>query len=227
MIADFFAGRCNAVTINLTNIDERRNFAVNGDCLFILPVYNGAIPAVCRQYIKNLDGEAKSAYIICVYGGVYRGKALQNAAGLLKNCGFTPLRGAYIAAPHTYCKKKLNLLDENRINSIYQKFFDFKNGEKMSISAKPVGRDKQAVLKKLTGKCVVNKNCNGCGQCINVCPVNAIDSDYKSNKNCILCGACVKICVCRARRIKFFTPLPAFFIKAKCKLREDNYFNFV
>ncbi|MCD8309168.1 MAG: EFR1 family ferrodoxin [Clostridia bacterium] len=226
-IAEFLADKFSAVTINLSDTDERKIYNVCGNCLFVLPVYNGAIPAVCAEYIKHLDGGGKHAYVVCVYGGVYRGKALQNAAGLLKKSKFVPVRGAYIAAPHTYCKKKINQLDDKRLILIYEYLFDNDTGNKLKISAKPKGWEKQAVFKKLTGKCVVNRKCNGCGQCKKVCPVNAIGCDYKSNKDCILCEACVKVCTCNARHIKFFTPLPAVFINLNCKTREDMFFTFV
>jgi energy-converting hydrogenase A subunit Q len=45
---------------------------------------------------------------------------------------------------------------------------------------------------------VYDKKCIACGECYNVCPVNAIEVDgpnpIKINDNCIYCGKCVETC---------------------------------
>ena len=41
------------------------------------------------------------------------------------------------------------------------------------------------------------KNCNGCGKCVEVCPVNAIKIEKDKavvSDECIECGACVGDC---------------------------------
>ena len=41
------------------------------------------------------------------------------------------------------------------------------------------------------------KKCNGCGTCVDFCPVEAIDVDDKATideNECIDCGACVDEC---------------------------------
>ena len=45
---------------------------------------------------------------------------------------------------------------------------------------------------------VYEKKCIACGECYNVCPVNAIEQNgpnpIKINDNCIYCGKCVEAC---------------------------------
>lgn len=44
---------------------------------------------------------------------------------------------------------------------------------------------------------VDREKCNGCGNCVDVCPVQAITmTDMKAaiNNDCVECGACVSLC---------------------------------
>src|SRR5699024_1377715 len=44
---------------------------------------------------------------------------------------------------------------------------------------------------------VIKEECIGCGQCVEVCPFEAIDIiDEKAviNENCTICGSCIEVC---------------------------------
>ena len=44
---------------------------------------------------------------------------------------------------------------------------------------------------------VDNEKCTGCGQCVDVCPVQAIeivDNKAVISESCIDCGACLNVC---------------------------------
>ena len=205
-----------------------KNTEFNPDekCVFVFPVYNRHIPDVCADYIKKINGRNARALIICVYGGVCKGKSLENAAGLLAASNFRPERGAYVPAPHFYSPVKLNLFTESDAEAVSA----FVNGEKAVTEtlryARPARKSAQKIMKALTGKCAYDSSrCISCGACCNACPVNAIDGSFDANgKICILCGACVRACPAGARKIKFRTPLPRLFIGANMRKRTAEFY---
>ena len=61
--------------------------------------------------------------------------------------------------------------------------------------------------------CIDRKKCDGCGECIPVCPVEAIiikDGKAYVNNTCIACGACASVC-------------PQECIEIKLASAEDDY----
>ena len=48
---------------------------------------------------------------------------------------------------------------------------------------------------------ILDGECVGCGECVRVCPQQAIDPAGTDAARCTLCGACVKCCCAKARRI--------------------------
>lgn len=214
---------------DITMPEKRENppvFGQNEMTVFVMPVYNRGIPDACAEYIKSLDGKGGFASVICVYGGVTKGKSLQKAAKLLTKSNFRVAKGAYVPAPHFYSKEKFNVLSQERLQRI-KAFFDGEFAAKAILSLSGGEFSIQPFLRVITGSCRVDFSlCTACGKCKEVCPVNAVRSDFSSAGNCILCGACVNACPARARNIRFHTPVPLLFIKANCKHRDDEFYDF-
>lgn len=232
-------GGCRAIAEAIASVKEelvditlpkarakKAEFYPNGKYVFVFPVYNHNIPDVCADYIKKADGHNARAVVICVYGGVSKGRSLENAAGLLAASNFRPERGAYVPAPHFYSPVKLNLLTERNAEAISA----FVNGENVVSKTvrytRHLRKSEQKILKALTGKCeYASSRCIACGACRAVCPVDAIDGTFKAiGKNCILCGACVRACRTGARKIKFITPLPRLYIGANMRERAAEFY---
>lgn len=205
---------------------EKIEFDADEKYVFVFPVYNRNIPDVCADYIKRSDGRNARAVVICVYGGVTKGRSLENAAGLLAARNFRPEFGAYVPAPHFYSSVKYNLIGESRSEGVSA----FVNGEnavtKTLYYARPARKSAQKLMKSLTGKCAFDSSrCTSCGACSKICPVGAIDASLKtSDKDCILCGACADKCPSGARKIKFASPLPLIFIGAKMRERDTEFY---
>ncbi len=205
---------------------DKQEFDTNETCVFVFPVYNRNIPDVCAEYIKRSDGRNARAVVICVYGGVTKGRSLENAAGLLASRNFRPERGAYIPAPHFYSPVKRNLPNVSRSEALSA----FVNGEntvtKTLYYARPARKSAQKILKAFTGKCAFDSSrCISCGACCNACPAGAIDKSFNVNrKTCILCGACADKCPSKARKIKFLSPFPLVFIRVKMRERDSEFY---
>lgn len=205
---------------------EKIEFDADEKYVFVFPVYNRNIPDVCADYIKRSDGRNARAVVICVYGGVTKGRSLENAAGLLAARNFRPERGAYVPAPHFYSPLKYNLPDTSRSEAVSA----FVNGDNAATKtlyyARPARKSAQKLLKALTGKCAFDRSrCISCGACEKACPVGATDGSFNvRHKDCILCGACVDKCPSGARKIKFASPLPLIFIGAKIHVRDTEFY---
>lgn len=218
------------VLIDFTLPQGRKISLSFDDCtqaVFVMPVYNGDVPDVCKSYISSLNGKGCPAAAVCVYGGVIKGKSLKNAAKLLAKAKFSPQKGAYIAAPHFYSTTKLNSLSPERLERLKEFLQGGFDGNPFAVRSSAIAPSVQPIMKKLTGRCRLDHvRCIACGKCAQVCPVNAIGADFEASAKCILCGACVKVCDQHARRVSFFTFFPPLFVRLGTKPRHDEFYVF-
>lgn len=210
---------------SVANINEYVKFDKNDFTVFICPIYNGNIVASMKKFINSLDGAQSKAIMICTYGSVNAGKALQNAIFLLQKQEFDTFGGVNIPMPHSYNGEYLNvgyfpnedtikkladfILQSNKDNFTYSvvRFFRLRKTLSAYLS--------QRIIGNLTCKIVKNNDkCLKCKRCIKVCPVSAIsNSILVDQKKCIKCGACVKECFAQALSLKFLTKIPIAYIK--------------
>ena len=55
------------------------------------------------------------------------------------------------------------------------------------------------------------EKCTQCNNCVEVCPVEAVDTNYSTNsEKCIRCMACIKFCPTKAKAISFPPKLTEF-----------------
>lgn len=78
-------------------------------------------------------------------------------------------------------------------------------GEIFELSKSPIVRIPFAFGGEKLGKrgYVINSSCISCGDCFDICPVNAVtkstNNDYSINQSvCIVCGACFEFCSAKA-----------------------------
>ncbi|MEM3181919.1 MAG: 4Fe-4S binding protein [Fervidicoccaceae archaeon] len=71
-------------------------------------------------------------------------------------------------------------------------------------------------------KVVIERSCNNCGLCVEICPTNALSINSNevkaSSRKCIACYACVILCPRKAIKIEWFNG-----IKKEIEI-EDNFF---
>ena len=100
----------------------------------------------------------------------------------------------------------LEKLYPNNTRGILEAFQLFKGtGEIFELSKSPIVRIPFAFGGEKLSKSgfVVNSSCISCGDCFDICPVNAVtkstNNDYSINQMfCIECGACYEICSAKA-----------------------------
>ncbi len=215
--------------LDLTAPDSRAKipiFSPTDECVFVFPVYNGAIPEACAAFLEKCEGNGAHAFLFCVYGGAHKGKSLSQGAKLLQERAFSPIGGAHLPAPHAYTNQKKNALTRERIETVSA----FLRGEiaatPLEIAERTPNTAVQKQMKPLTGVCRVRaKKCVSCGKCREVCPVSAVGSEFRAGKSCILCGSCVSACPVGARSLSL-TPFTTLFLRLNCKERKDEFFRF-
>lgn len=209
----------------VSDINTHLCFDKNDFTVFLCPVYNANIASVMKKFINSLDGAESKALVICTYGNVFEGGALQNTIILLQKQGYNVTGGVSVPMPHSYngeCLSVGSFPDINIIENIAQ-FITDSDKESLIYSVQrtfTLRKTLSAFLsQKLIGKmtCIIIKDCEkciNCAKCKKICPVSAIsDAMTVNHKKCIRCSACVKECRANALSVKFLTKLPINYIK--------------
>lgn len=80
------------------------------------------------------------------------------------------------------------------------------NGEWFDLSKKPIERIDFTfgITRQLSGGYFISEKCNGCGNCLTVCPQNCIQLNsgvaFIQQNHCLHCGNCYNICPLKAIR---------------------------
>lgn len=198
------------------------------DLLFIGgPVYahhlHYNVKEIIKQFEKLKNGNKQYAIPFVTYGGINSGIALHEAEKLLKKQNRTVIAGLKISAEHCLTKKFKTVFNENlpgdeilpmidelvktivdlkNNNSLPNKTIGFLNYQKFSVLLKAniIFREK-FWQKYMYPKIKFNySNCNNCGKCVKLCPVQRYEMTEKgpavrkNAKDCIHCGKCVFSC---------------------------------
>lgn len=185
-------------------------FAPEDLLLFSMPVYGGLIPQYCVPMIQNLHGNHTPAVINAVYGNRHYDDALIEMKDLLTAQNFHVIAaGAFLAEHSVFPNVAVGRPDDK----------DFVAMNRFAENCRKLWKSDagscDAVL-HLPGNPAYNPNgfeglpfhpdgddnCVGCGKCVSICPVNAIDAAHPrttDSNQCISCGACIKVCPAGAR----------------------------
>ena len=208
------------VSVNeLMKVKDGDTFKSEKPFVFVAPVYAWKIPIVMSDFIKNSKFIGpKEAYLIVNCGSTIAG-TYSYAKDDFKEVGLEIKGFAGINMPENYIAF-FKAPDEVEADKIIAKARDkiteiaamIKNNESFFIrSGKIYGRPLSLILNKPFYKFKVSSkgfhtldNCNSCGKCVNLCPLNGIDlvnNKPKWNGKCTHCMAC--ICACPNEAIEF------------------------
>lgn len=204
---------------------RRDDFAV-----IAAPVYGGKMAPIAKERMKNFSADSTPCILIAVYGNRAFENALNDMSEFVKSLGFVPVAVGAFVGEHSYSthvapiasgrpdvkdiedamalgnamgeKIKTRSLTEVDADALHdqpspqQSLINFRN-----FVAAYVQQQKEAPRMILPE---IDPNlCNGCGQCVDVCPTGAIVEPVGSvdASRCIKCCACVKICPSDARTL--------------------------
>lgn len=207
-ITEDFKGEKKTYDLLEKKVLNNLKFSSNDIVIVGMPVFGGRIPKICSEMLKKIHGSKTFAIAVVSYGNRDYEDALLELQELLEEEGFIVIgAGAFISRHSIFNKIAYNRPDINDIIEI-QKFSNdcinklemIRNNydQKLKIKGNHPYKTYSVIPLIPTG----DSKCNECGICIEVCPVNAIESKNPRKTNeeeCISCTACIKICPQKAR----------------------------
>jgi len=192
---------------DITNQGAQGTFGVDEAVVIAFPVYSGRVPEILLDRLAGVRGEDTPVAFIALYGNRHYDDALLEMQDELEKKGFTTLSAAAFIGEHSFSTEErpvakgrphkedlekarqygrdlMKLLRENPAEwGRLEVPGDFPYKEKKTSA--PVGPETDLKL------------CTQCGQCVPVCPTEAIDREdpaRTTEEKCLKCGACIRIC---------------------------------
>jgi len=186
-----------------------KDINIDKDELVIIgfPVYAGRVPKPATETLKKIKGHGNSVVTIVVYGNRDYDDALLELNDIAKKQGLKIIASAAFIAEHSFDNtiatgrpdKNDLVIAENFADKIKDRFV-----KHIDSKIKIKGNHPYKKRGKLPMYPVADDNCNNCGICSKLCPVQAIDLKDASIVNeelCITCVRCVRVCPQNARKI--------------------------
>lgn len=193
------------------------NTLVNDLLIVGVPVYMGRVPAIIGEWLSGINASNTPTVCVVVYGNRVFDDALLELSDILLKQGCLPFAGAAFIGEHSFSSHQTPIAQSrpDSMDLAHAEQFGKRIAEKLQIVSPselitsvdfpgnyPYGGATQLWSIDFIG---VNSECNQCGICAEVCPVNAVDSaDSRiiDKEKCITCCACIKKCPIGAKSIK-------------------------
>lgn len=180
-----------------------------------MPVYAGRLPNLILPYIKTIKGNGAMAVPIVLYGNRNYDDGLMELKEELDNGGFHSVSAGAFIGEHSFsrvlaagrpdvedlkqadslavltAKAIKSLLSEEKLQNIT---LEVKGNMPLSPYYTPRDRKGNPIdIRKVKPK--TKESCSKCGECISMCPMNAIDASDPA----LVSGICIKCCACIKR----------------------------
>ncbi len=195
---------------NITRVNQplRLQTIENGVTVIGMPVYAGRLPHVAVEVLKKIKSNNTPAIIVVVYGNREYEDALLELNELVEKVGFNVIAGAAFVAEHSYSTSDKPIAhgrpdkeDLLKCQAFSEMLIDKIKGGiitgKLNIPGNFPYKDGKSLPGTIYPVTDMN-NCSVCGECVDVCPTNAISIEDNTvitkGADCIWCCACVKSC---------------------------------
>ncbi len=225
------------IIVDITRSAEAKAFASDDLVLAAVPVYAGRVPDTALERLKKMKGDNTPAAVIAIYGNRAFDDALLELSDIMTAQGFDVIAGAAFIGEHSFSSRDLPIAANRPDSDDLAAALDF--GQKLLNLWEMKGDHK---VPRIPGNRpyrekkhddpfspqALAERCTGCGNCIQVCPVQAVDQKNPLNTDerlCIHCAACVKICPEGARAFPQGTIGPiSLKLHTNCSERKEPEF---
>jgi ferredoxin len=178
------------------------------------PVYGGRIPPEATRRIRRVRADGVPAAVVVVYGNREYEDALLELRDIAVECGFVPVAGAAFIGEHSYDSPETPIATGRPDAADLADAADFGAAVRtklayvetmVNLPALQVPGDfpyRQRHEVEAGAPTTVDDLCTRCGDCVEACPMGAIDADDPTSTDrslCIFCSACLKACPAEAR----------------------------
>lgn len=230
-VARGLEGELTEIDLTLEKTLSSFKFTCHDVVVFGFPVYGGRILKEALKRLKLIQGDHTPCIITVTYGNRHYDDALLELFDFVKKQGFIPLAGAALVGEHTYGKIQVgrpnhdDLYRDELFGSLVRLKLRNDNFSFVSVPGRyPYKKGGQGGSFRPD----TNSKCNKCGQCVKMCPVNAIANDCKSiNEKCISCFRCIRSCPVNAKNMdhdKKYQEFAKEFSERLSEARENEYF---
>lgn len=189
--------------------------------LAVFPVHAQTLPDLARARLKALPPMSGPACILCTYGGISAGSALNDTVRILTRKGLTVIAAAELPDRHSYDRADSALTVPRRwredelakfLTHVVQKAADGGGPVQLPQRVSPGKYFPQRLLAALGTHypAADPSRCTRCGVCEKTCPTGAA---FGCKTACIRCAACVDACPTKARTLRFRTPVTHWYLK--------------
>ena len=190
--------------------DKEQEMMEDDVLLFSMPVYGCFIPYICAGMARHLKGNHTPAILAAVYGNRHYDYALQQMKDILTAQGFVVIAAGAFLAQHSIFPSVASGRPDERDKAVMTEFAaacrellqGWKERRFEEIRLPGSQAYDAASFQGVPFHPDADKTCTGCGACVSVCPMRAIDAASPAKTDpakCISCGACIAACPAGAR----------------------------
>ena len=226
-------GDC-CVSLNITDYGKEKDtyrFSREDAVYVSVPSYGGRVPETAVKRLSQMKGENTAAVIVAAYGNRDYDDTLAELKQLMEENGFCVIGAVAAVTEHSIVRQYGAGRPDDSDTETLTSFGRMLKDEILAWDGgfKDVRVKGKEPFKEYHGvpvKPEAGKTCTGCGHCVDLCPVHAIDRENPREMDkavCISCMRCVQICPSHARNVnKLILSATALKLKAVCSGRREN-----